>query len=133
MSPQLRLTRISMLVALAFVGLASFAVVANTSASTIVPRSTRSCAPPKYPSSGYFTSKIKATNVTCTYAKSFVLAYYKCRTNSGRNPAGRCRTTVRDFRCSEVREGVAGVEIDGRVTCRRGTQKIVHTYQQNIE
>jgi len=24
-------------------------------------------------------------------------------------------------------------EIDARVTCRRGTQKIVHTYQQNLE
>jgi hypothetical protein len=106
-------------------------VVAESVAAAPIQRATRSCTPPKYPGAGYFTGKIKATGVTCTYAKSFVLAHYKCRTNSGRNPAGRCRS-VRQFRCSEVRESIP-TEIDARVTCKRGTQKIVFTYQQNIE
>ena len=131
MSPQLRLTRIPMLAVLACLALTAF-VVAESSAATQIQRATRSCTPPKYPGAGYFTGKIRATGVTCTYAKSFVLSYYRCRTNSGRNPAGRCRTRVREFRCTEVRETIP-TEIDARVTCRRGTQKIVHTYQQNLE
>ena len=132
MSPQLRLTRLPMLAVLACLALAALVVAESGAAATPIQRATRSCTPPKYPGAGYFTGKIKATGVTCTYAKSFVLAYYKCRTNSGRNPAGRCRTRVREFRCTEVRETIP-TEIDARVTCKRGTQKIVHTYQQNIE
>ena len=131
MSPQLRLTRIPMLAVLACLALTAL-VIAESVAAAPIQRATRSCTPPKYPGAGYFTGKIRATGVTCRYAKSFVLAYYKCRTNSGRNPAGRCRTRVREFRCTEVRETIP-TEIDARVTCKRGTQKIVHTYQQNIE
>ena len=34
------------------------------------------------------------------------------------------------YRCKERRESIP-TEIDGEVTCTRGSRKIVHTYQQN--
>lgn len=93
--------------------------------------SAASCNPPKYPGAGYFTGKIKTTKVSCSYARKFVVSYYRCRIRNG-GADGRCRTRVNKFRCSEVRESIP-TEIDARVTCRRGTQRIVHTYQQNLE
>lgn len=132
MSPNLRLIRTPMLAVLACLALAALAVAESAAAASPVLRAARSCTPPKYPGSGYFTGKIRVTNISCSYAKRFVVAYYKCRTNGGRSPAGRCRKRVYNFRCSERRNTIP-TEINGRVTCIRGTQRIVHTYQQNIE
>ena len=123
MSPHLRLIRTSALTVLACVALATLAAAESGAAS---------CTPPKYPGSGYFTGKIRTTNISCSYAKRFVVAYYKCRIRNG-GADGRCRTRVMDFRCRETRTSIPGVEIDGRVTCNRGSQRIVHTYQHNIE
>lgn len=130
MSPHLRLPQITMLAVLSCLALAAV-VVASGAEASLVQRSTRSCTPPKYPGSGYFTGKIRARNVTCDYAKRFVVTYYKCRVRNG-GADGRCRVRVRRFKCTEVRNRIA-TEIDARVTCNRGTQRIVHTYQQNIE
>jgi len=132
MSLNLRLNRISTLAAIGCLAATASAVVASSATAAPVMRATQTCKPPKYPGAGYFTGVIRVTNVSCTYGKSFVVAYYKCRTSSGRNPAGRCRARVRGFSCTERRESIP-TEIDSRVTCRRGTQRIVHTYQQNIE
>ena len=123
MSPHLKLIRTAVLTVLSCVALATLAVAESNAANT--------CTPPKYPGSGYFTGKIRVTNVSCTYAKRFVVAYYKCRIRNG-GADGRCRTRVMDFRCRETRNSIP-TEIDARVTCNRGTQRIIHTYQQNIE
>jgi hypothetical protein len=123
MSFKLRSNRISTLAVSAGIALTALAV-------TGAPASAASCTPPKYPGAGYFTGKIRVTNISCAYGKRFVVAYYKCRTKKG--PAGRCTSKVLGFSCKEHRESIA-TEIDARVTCRRGTQRIVHTYQQNIE
>jgi len=130
MSPHLRLARIPLLAVLAC--LALMAVVAASGAdASFVRRASQTCTPPKYPGSGYFTGKIRVTNISCAYGKRFVVAYYKCRVNAG-GADGRCRTRVLNFKCTEVRNAIP-TEIDARVTCNRGTQRIVHTYQQNIE
>ena len=131
MSPNSRLIRIPTLVVAACLALTALAVVGSASAAGPVVRATKTCKPPAYPGAGYFNSRIRATNVTCSYAKEFVVAYYRCRIRNG-GADGRCRVKVRRFSCTEVRESIP-TEIDARVTCRRGTQKIVHTYQQNIE
>jgi hypothetical protein len=122
MSPHLRTIRTTVLTVLSCVALATLAVAESHAAS---------CTPPKYPGSGYFTGKIRTTNVTCSYAKKFVVAYYKCRIRNG-GADGRCRSRVYNFRCKETRNSIP-TEIDARVTCNRGSQRIVHTYQQNIE
>ena len=125
MSPNPRLIRIPMLTVIACLALALAATPSSAAG--------RSCTPPTYPGSGYFTGKIRATNVGCAYAKRFVRAYYRCRTSSGRRPTGRCTSRVLGFKCTERRGESSPVEINARVTCNRGTQRIVHTYQQNIE
>jgi hypothetical protein len=85
------------------------------------------CSAPRYPGSGYFTS-VKATRVSCGTARNLVLAHYRCRTRSG--PKGRCDRTVSRYRCREQRTSIP-TEINGRVTCRRGSRSVVYTYQQN--
>jgi hypothetical protein len=124
MSFKLRSTRIQSLAVSAGIALTALAV-------TGAPASAATCNPPKYPGAGYFTDKIRVTNVSCSYGKRFVVRYYTCRTRSGRSLAGRC-PSLSGFRCSEVRESIA-TEIDARVTCRRGTQRIVHTYTQRLD
>ncbi len=130
MTPTLRLIRLPALVVLGCLALTGLAVAGSASAATPVLRAVRSCTPPTYPGAGYFTRSIRATNVTCRYAREFVVAHYRCRIRRG-GADGRC-PSVRRFRCTEARESIP-TEINARVTCRRGTQKIVHTYQQNIE
>jgi hypothetical protein len=132
MSPNLRRIRIPALVASTCLALTAFAVVDSAAGASPVLRSSQTCSPPKYPGEGYFTQKIHTTNISCTYGKKFVLAYYKCRTHSGKTPAGRCTSKVQGFSCTEKRESIP-TEIDARVTCRRSTQRIVHTYQQNLD
>jgi hypothetical protein len=85
------------------------------------------CSPPKYPGSGYFTS-LKVTHVSCSTGRKFVVSYYKCRTKHG--VSGRCTSRVDGYSCKETRRS-SSVEIDARVTCKRGSRQIVHTYQQN--
>jgi hypothetical protein len=90
-------------------------------------RAAKTCKPPKYPGSGYFTS-LEVTRVSCTTGRKLALAYYRCRTESG--PAGKCHRRVLRYQCKERRVTIP-TEIDARVTCRRGARKVVHTYQQN--
>jgi hypothetical protein len=131
MSLNLRTIRIPTLAVSAGIALAALAVTGGAASADPVLHASQSCTPPKYPGQGYFTGKIRVTNISCSYGKRFVVAYYKCRTKGSR-PAGRCTTKVLGFSCTEKRETIP-TEIDARVTCRRGTQRIVHTYQQNLE
>jgi hypothetical protein len=138
MPSNLRFPRIPALAVLALVAL-TLAAVTSASAKP-VSRATRTCSPPKKgelaylpDGSGYFSSSIKLTKVSCAYGRKFVVSYWRCRTKSGKNPAGRCTTKVQGFKCTEKRNTIP-TEIDATVTCRRGgTQRIVHSYQQNIE
>jgi hypothetical protein len=132
MSLNLRTIRIPTLAVSAGIALTALAVTGGAADAKPVLRSSQSCTPPKYPGQGYFTGKIRVTNISCSYGKSFVVAYYKCRTKNGRSPGGRCTSRVRGFSCAEKRQTIP-TEIDARVTCHRGTQRIVHTYQQNLE
>jgi hypothetical protein len=87
------------------------------------------CRTPHYPSVGYFTS-LTVTNTKCSTGTRFVLAFFKCRTKSGL--AGKCRTTVLGFKCKETRNSIP-TEIDARDTCRHGRERIVSTWQQDID
>jgi hypothetical protein len=90
--------------------------------------SAASCNPPRYPGSGYFTS-LKVTKVSCATGKRVVLAHYRCRVKKG--VRGRCASVPRyRYRCSERRRAIAS-EFNAAVTCRRGSRRVVFTYQQN--
>ena len=89
---------------------------------------TRTCSAPKYPGSGYFTS-LSVKRVTCPRGRKVVLAHYGCRT--ARSRAGRCHKKVRGYSCSERRNSIP-TEIQSRVTCRRGSKRVIYSYQQNL-
>jgi hypothetical protein len=88
----------------------------------------RTCSAPKYPGSGYFTS-LSVKRVTCATGRKVVLAHYRCRT--ARSRAGRCHRKVRRYSCSERRNSIP-TEIQSRVTCRRGSKRVIYSYQQNL-
>jgi hypothetical protein len=85
------------------------------------------CPNPKYPGSGYFTS-LKVTKVSCATGKKVAVAYYKCRLKHG--VSGRCTSRVLGYSCKETRTSIP-TEIDARVTCKDGSKKVEHSYQQN--
>jgi len=92
-----------------------------------VAQAAKTCTPPRYPGSGYFTS-LSVKGTSCRTGRRVALAFYRCRTKSG--ISGRCHRRVLHYRCSEKRNSIP-TEIDGRVTCTHGRAKVVHTYQQN--
>ena len=87
------------------------------------------CMPPPYPGLGYFTS-LTVSGTTCATGKKVAIAYYHCRLRNG--VKGRCEGGVLGFRCTEKRVSIP-TEIDARVTCVKGSEQVVHTYQQDIE
>ena len=89
--------------------------------------SARSCTPPKYPGDGYFTS-LSVTGVSCATGRDVARAYYRCRIKKGIR--GRCTTRVLRFSCTERRESIS-TQFEAKVTCKRGSKRVIHSYQQN--
>lgn len=87
----------------------------------------RSCATPKYPGVGYFTS-LSVSHTSCATGRKLVIAYYKCRTKHGKT--GRC-SGVMGYTCTEKRMSIP-TELDARVTCKNGAKVVKHTYQQDL-
>lgn len=131
----LRFVRVAPLAILACLAMATLGVAATSAdAKSSTTKSTRSCKPPNYPGDGYF-NEIRATRISCGYAKEFVVRYYKCRTRSSEsrrtNKSGRCTSRLSRFTCREKRASIS-TQIASTVTCRRGTTRIIHSYQQNL-
>lgn len=107
----------------------ALAALAATPATAGTPTASaaRTCKPPDYPGSGYFTS-LSVKGVTCATGRKVTLAHYRCRTRTSRT--GRCRRDVLRYTCRETRESIP-TEINGRVSCRRGSKRVTYTYQQN--
>lgn len=130
----LRLIRIAPLAILACLAMVTVGIVATgADANKSTKRSTRSCKPPHYPGDGYF-SEIRATRISCAYAKRFVVRYYRCRTRSSKSgtcPRRLSNSRLSRFRCSETRNTIS-TQIASTVTCRRGSSRIIHSYQQNL-
>jgi hypothetical protein len=114
--------------ALASLALAGVFAAGTSMASSPVAHASRTCAPPPYPGSGYFTS-LRVTRVGCSTGKKLAVAYYKCRLRHGKT--GVCHGRVLGYSCHEKRNSIS-TEIDARVTCTLGRRTIVHTYQQNL-
>ena len=103
-------------------------VSAGASASPIA-SAAKTCTPPKYPGSGYFTS-LSVTKVSCATGAKIAKDYYKCRTKTG--PKGRCVKKVDGYSCKEKRTSIA-TEINATVTCKNGSKVVKHSYQQNLD
>lgn len=113
--------------ALAAAGAAALLAAAATGAGAA---GTKTCHPAKYPGTGYITS-VKVTGVTCAKGNQVAVAYYRCRIKNG-GVQGHCKAKVLGFTCKESARQAIPTEFDARVTCTKGHQKVVHTYQQNL-
>ena len=71
---------------------------------------------------------LRVAHTSCRNGKRVVKAFHSCRHRHGRS--GRCRSRVLRYSCSERRLNVIRTQFDGRVTCRRGRNRVVHTYTQ---
>jgi hypothetical protein len=80
----------------------------------------------KYPGQGYFTS-LKVTGISCSGGKAVMRGHYRCRTKKGIR--GKC-PSFNGWRCSEKRQAIP-TEYNARVTCTKGSRKVVYTYQQD--
>jgi hypothetical protein len=87
----------------------------------------RACSVPKYPGLGYFTT-LSVSGTSCSTGDKVAFAYYRCRLRHGK--AGTCHGGVLGFSCREQRNSIP-TEIEARVTCRKGSATVVHTYQQD--
>ncbi|HEY0630733.1 MAG TPA: hypothetical protein VGC98_01650 [Thermoleophilaceae bacterium] len=99
-------------------------------ASGATTHAARACSAPKYPGSGYFTS-LHVTRTSCRTGRKVALAHYRCRRKHG--VRGRCHHAVLHFHCKEHRpsSGQISTQYNARVTCKRGSRRVVFTYQQN--
>ncbi len=106
--------------------LAALAVVALAGVGTA---SAKGCSPAKYPGDGYFTS-LSVNGTSCSAGRTVQRNHYRCRVRNG-GKDGRCRSRVDGYSCSERRNRIS-TEINGRVSCRKGSRRISFTYQQNL-
>ncbi|HYH57600.1 MAG TPA: hypothetical protein VD790_00070 [Thermoleophilaceae bacterium] len=95
----------------------------------------KSCASPARKSglSGGYFSKLRVTNRSCSEGKKVVYAYYECRMRKSSKKASCNGRTIRGLRCTEYRDPDLSIptEFNARVTCKSGSKKVVHVYQQN--
>jgi hypothetical protein len=77
-----------------------------------------------------YVTSLSVSRVTCATGKRVVRAFHRCRKAHG-GIKGRCprTTSVLGFHCSERRGGIR-TQFSGKVTCTRGTRRVVHTYTQ---
>ena len=125
-APISRLRRCALL---ALVLLAPAAIPAAT--ATASPRAlaaTHNCSLPKYTGLGYFTS-LSVSGTSCANSDKVAVAYYHCRLKHG--AAGTCHSSVLGYSCHEKRQSIP-TEVDGRVTCTKGSATVVHTFQQDV-
>jgi hypothetical protein len=95
---------------------------------------TKACSTPKYPNAnpgGYFTS-LQVNGVSCKTGRSVTLAHYKCRVKKGRK--GKCSSKVKGYTCSESRpaDSQSEEQLNAKVTCKRGSKRVIFSYQQNL-
>lgn len=106
----------------------ALALLAAVALSFTASAQAKSCSTPSYPGSGYFTS-LTATGTSCANGRKIAVAHNKCRRANG-GIKGRCTRKVLRYSCTEKRQSIP-TEINARVTCRRGSARVVFTYQQN--
>jgi hypothetical protein len=76
-----------------------------------------------------YTTKLRVSGVGCRGGKKLIEKWDDCRKeNSGKD--GRCKRPGSRFRCSERRSNVIPSQYDGRVTCKRGDDRVKFRYTQ---
>ena len=127
-----RLSRALTTIALTACLLVAGLVVTQTSADA----ATRACADPPSKAGlkgGYFRA-LRVTNVSCASGKKLVYAYYACRMRKGGLKASCSGRTINSLKCTERRNPDLESEFSfsATVTCKKGSKKVVHSYDQNL-
>jgi len=78
-----------------------------------------------------YVTKLRVTGTSCANAVKVTRAFHTCRLKKGKR--GRCTTPVLRYTCSDRRPAAESIptQFTGHVTCRRGSARITHDYQQD--
>lgn len=78
-----------------------------------------------------YVTKLKVRGVSCATGERVVKAFQSCRRAKGLR--GRCRRKILRYRCTDARppDETIPTQLTGHVTCKRGTRRVNHVYQQN--
>lgn len=76
-----------------------------------------------------YTTSLTVTRTSCRSGEKLVRSYYRCRVAAG-GKKGTCRKRVLGYSCKERRSNVIRTQFDAKVTCRKGSARVVHTYTQ---
>ncbi len=74
----------------------------------------------------------RVTRVSCASAKKVIKSFHSCRLRKGKQ--GKCTTKVRGYKCTEKRPSSlkSAFSFEGDVTCKSGSKRITHHYQQDL-
>ena len=127
--------RLTIAIALAAVAVGATSLLAPGASGAPVASASKACSLKgeyrSFPPASYVTS-LKVFSTTCAKGKDVIRVYHHCRAQHG-GANGRCPNRVLHYRCHEGdRQKVPGVQYDATVVCRRGGNKVVSTYTQNI-
>lgn len=78
---------------------------------------------------GYGTTYVTALSVrrtSCAAGKEVVRAFHACRPGK----KGRCHRRVLGYSCSERRFNQIRTQYDSKVTCKKGSRVVKHSYTQ---
>jgi hypothetical protein len=79
-----------------------------------------------------YVTTIQVAGVDCGQAQKVVVAYHRCRQQSG-GAGGTCKTAVLGFSCTEgPRQEVPGVQFNATADCHKGGAEIKSSYTQNF-
>ncbi len=101
------------------------AIAALTGAS---PAQAGTCSQSRLPNGNGYITSLKVTKVSCRTGRAVALGYFRCRIRKGKT--ARCTRRVEGYRCRETRRTRIATELNARVSCTRGSRRVVHTYQQ---
>lgn len=76
-----------------------------------------------------YTTRLVVSHVSCKTGQRFVTSYYRCRRASG-GADGRCHKRISGYKCTERRRNRISTQFDATVTCKRGSRRITHDYEQ---
>lgn len=75
-----------------------------------------------------YVTSLSVVRVGCAYGKKVVKLFNACRHRNG-GKAGRCKSKVRGFRCTEKRTTIP-TQISAKVRCTRGSKRVSFRYEQ---
>jgi hypothetical protein len=103
------------------------AIGSGAAASTPQATASKSCSVGNSRSYGTtYVLSISVSNTSCSSGRSVIRAFHACRPGK----AGACHRRVLGYSCSERRFDKIRTQYSARVTCRKGSRVVKHTYEQ---